>query len=70
MQDDDKRLAAEAALGEIAKAHEALSIGSYPSYADGKFKNQIIVRGRDPQEVAAVVAEVETMLANLREQKI
>jgi molybdopterin-biosynthesis enzyme MoeA-like protein len=59
-----------AALGEIAKAHDALSIGSYPSYADGKFKNQIIVRGRDPQEVATAVVEVERMLAKLREQKI
>lgn len=55
-----------AALGDIAKAHEALSIGSYPSYVDGKFKNQIIVRGRDPQEVAVTVGEVEQMLEILR----
>ena len=55
-----------AALGDIARAHEALSIGSYPSYVDGKFKNQIIVRGRDPQEVAVTVGEVEQMLEILR----
>ncbi len=55
-----------AALGDIARAHEALSIGSYPSYVDGKFRNQIIVRGRDPQEVAATVGEVEQMLNLLR----
>ena len=53
-------------LGGIAKAHEALSIGSYPSYVDGAFRNQIIVRGRDPQEVAVTVGEIETMLADLR----
>jgi molybdopterin-biosynthesis enzyme MoeA-like protein len=55
-----------AALGAIAKAHAALSIGSYPSYAEGKFRNQIIVRGRDPQEVARGVEEIEAMLADLR----
>jgi len=55
-----------AALGDIARAHESLSIGSYPSYVDGKFRNQIIVRGRDPQEVAATVGEVEQMLDLLR----
>jgi molybdopterin-biosynthesis enzyme MoeA-like protein len=55
-----------AALGDIARAHESLSIGSYPSYVDGKFRNQIIVRGRDPQEVAATVGEVEHMLDLLR----
>jgi hypothetical protein len=43
-----------------------LSIGSYPSYAEGKFRNQIIVRGRDPQEVARGVEEIEAMLADLR----
>ena len=53
-------------LAEIAKAHEALSIGSYPSYVDGAFRNQIIVRGRDPQQVAVVVQEIEAMLAKLR----
>ena len=55
-----------AALGDIARVHEALSIGSYPSYVDGKFKNQIIVRGHDPQEVAVTVGEVEQMLEILR----
>ena len=53
-------------LGEIAKAHEGLSIGSYPSYIDGAFRNQIIVRGRDPQDVAATSVEIEAMLADLR----
>lgn len=53
-------------LGAIAKARPALSIGSYPSYVDGKFRNQIIVRGRDPEEVAQGAAEIETLLADLR----
>ena len=58
-----------AALGDIAKARENLSIGSYPSYIDGKFRNQIIIRGRDPQEVAAGVQDVEAMLATLRTER-
>lgn len=58
-----------AALGDIAKARENLSIGSYPSYIDGKFRNQIIIRGRDPQEVAAGVQDVEAMLATLRAER-
>jgi len=53
-------------LADIAKAHETLSIGSYPSYVDGAFRNQIIVRGREPQQVAAAAEEIEAMLAKLR----
>ena len=53
-------------LADIAKAHETLSIGSYPSYVDGAFRNQIIVRGREPQQVSAAAEEIEAMLAQLR----
>ena len=53
-------------LADIAKAHETLSIGSYPSYVDGAFRNQIIVRGREPQQVATATEEIEAMLAKLR----
>ena len=31
----------------IAAAHPEVSIGSYPSYKDGRFNNQIVVRGKD-----------------------
>jgi len=48
------------ALGVIAVAHGGTIIGSYPSYADGTFRNQIVVRGRDPAKVAACVALPET----------
>src|SRR6201996_7287477 len=41
------------ALRVIAEARPALSIGSYPSFADGKFRNQIVVRAKD----AAALAE-------------
>jgi molybdenum cofactor synthesis domain-containing protein len=53
-------LSAEAAL------HPDVSIGSYPSYKDGKFANQIVVRGKDATEVEAVVAAILSIIAELR----
>ena len=53
------------ALGLIAKEHAETIIGSYPSFADGKFKNQIVVRGRDPAKVVAARGAVAAMLAEL-----
>ena len=52
-------------LGEIAGRYSALSIGSYPSLVDGKFKNQIVVRGRDAGQVAQAEADVRAMVAGL-----
>ena len=53
-------------LGAIAKALPTVSIGSYPSYKDGRFNNQIVVRGKDREAVAAARQAVEAMLAALR----
>jgi len=50
------------ALGAIAEAHPAVSIGSYPSFKDGRFNNQIVVRGKDEAAVAAALKAVEAML--------
>ena len=56
-----------AALGQVARAHPDLSIGSYPSFANGRFHNQIVVRGRDPLSVGkakeAILAFLEKMAA-------
>ncbi|THD42806.1 MAG: competence/damage-inducible protein A [Bradyrhizobium sp.] len=51
------------ALGEIAKAYGETVIGSYPSFADGTFRNQIVVRGREAAKVAEARAAVAAMLA-------
>jgi molybdenum cofactor synthesis domain-containing protein len=51
------------ALGEIAAARPGVSIGSYPSFADGKFRNQIVVRGKDAEVVAEARGAVEAMIA-------
>jgi molybdenum cofactor synthesis domain-containing protein len=54
------------ALGQIAKANPFVSIGSYPSFKDGRFNNQIVVRGKDAAAVATAKAAVEGMLASIR----
>ena len=51
------------ALGEIAAAHTDVTIGSYPSFADGRFRNQIVVRGKDVARVTAAREAVIAMLA-------
>jgi molybdenum cofactor synthesis domain-containing protein len=53
-------------LGEIAKSHPDVMIGSYPFQEDGRPNTNIVVRSRDPQKLAAAKAAVESMLANVR----
>jgi molybdenum cofactor synthesis domain-containing protein len=53
-------------LGAVAKAHDGVSIGSYPSFSAAGFKNQIVVRGKDSSAVAGAVRSVEELLARLR----
>ena len=53
------------ALGEVAAAHPEVTIGSYPAFLDGKFRNQIVVRGKDAAKIAAARAAVGAMLARL-----
>jgi molybdenum cofactor synthesis domain-containing protein len=59
-----------AALGEVAANHPALSIGSYPSFVDGKFHNEIVVRGRDASDVQAAVTAVAAMVARLEAERV
>ena len=58
-----------AGLASIAEAHPQLSIGSYPSLGDGRFRNEIVVRGKDAGEVAAVVGKVYAMLERVKEER-
>ena len=53
-------------LGAIAQVRPAVSIGSYPSFKDGRFMNQIVVRGREGAAVAEAKAAVEAMLERIR----
>jgi len=47
-----------APLEAVAKAHPALSLGSYPFYAQGTYGANLVIRGRDEAEVAATVDEL------------
>jgi molybdenum cofactor synthesis domain-containing protein len=54
-------------LGEIAKAHPGVLIGSYPFMDDKRGPNtHVVVRSRDAQKIAAAKADVEAMLARVR----
>jgi molybdenum cofactor synthesis domain-containing protein len=59
-----------AGLGTIAKAYPGVSIGSYPSFKDGAFRNQIVLRGRDEAAVAAAAADVASLIAGLNSDSI
>src|ERR1700682_2616381 len=53
-------------LGEIAKAHPDVMIGSYAFRDDGRPNTNIVVRSRDAQKLAAAKTAVEDMLAQVR----
>ncbi|MFV0279716.1 MAG: competence/damage-inducible protein A [Rhodoblastus sp.] len=54
-----------AGLGEIAAKYPEASIGSYPSFASGKFQNQIVVRSKKPDVLAAALGEARELIARL-----
>lgn len=61
-----------APLEAVAKAHPAMSLGSYPFYGEGGYGSNLVLRGRDPVELEATVAELIAALEvvgieNLRE---
>ncbi|HEY0440239.1 MAG TPA: molybdopterin-binding protein [Xanthobacteraceae bacterium] len=54
-------------LGEIAKAHPAVAIGSYPFVDDQRGPNtNIVMRARDAADLAAAAKEVQAMLERVR----
>lgn len=54
-------------LATIARAHEAVSIGSYPSMTPNGFANRVVVRGKDPEAVTRARDAVVALLDALRE---
>ena len=50
-------------LGAIAAAHDGVVIGSYPFFDEARGPNtNVVIRGRDPQKLAAAKAAVQEML--------
>ena len=54
-------------LGEVAKAHPAVIIGSYP-FVDDKFgpNTNVVIRSREPARLAAARIAVEAMLKEVK----
>ena len=54
-------------LAEVAAAHPDVMIGSYPYMDEVRGPNtNVVLRGRDPEQIAAAKAAVEQMLAAAR----
>ena len=52
-------------LTDVQEAHGATMIGSYPQWTDGRFRTQIVVRGREQGAVDAALADVRAMVTEL-----
>ncbi len=54
-------------LGEIAKAHPEVAIGSYPFFDEARGPNtNVVLRARDPQKLQAARDAVDAMLARVK----
>ena len=54
-------------LGEVAKQHPDVTIGSYPFFDEARGPNtNVVVRSRDPEKLAAARKAVEAMLEKVR----
>jgi len=47
-----------APLEAVAKAHPELSLGSYPFFTEGLYGSNLVLRGRNAEELEATVAEL------------
>ena len=51
-----------APLAQIQASHKTVAIGSYPFYAPDGFGVQLVVRGRNPEEVEAAARDIEAAI--------
>jgi molybdopterin-biosynthesis enzyme MoeA-like protein len=54
-----------APLEVLARAHPNLSLGSYPFFTADGFGSNLVVRGRDAEEVARAVEELVAAMAEV-----
>ncbi len=50
-------------LGQFAKDHPTLSVGSYPFQKDGIYGSNIVLRGTDARELDAAITTLESVFA-------
>ncbi|MFQ5437378.1 MAG: competence/damage-inducible protein A [Paracoccaceae bacterium] len=53
-------------LGDIAAAHDSVTIGSYPFMRDGRIGTNIVVRSSDKVDLNAAVSDLETAFPEAR----
>jgi molybdenum cofactor synthesis domain-containing protein len=58
-----------AGLAEIAKARPGVTIGSYPSFGPGGFRNQIVARAKDPAALAEAAGALRDLVARLHAER-
>jgi hypothetical protein len=51
-----------APLEQVAKAHPAMSLGSYPFFGPEGYGSNLVLRGRDPDELAEAIDELTAAL--------
>jgi molybdopterin-biosynthesis enzyme MoeA-like protein len=57
-------------LAGIAERHKGVSIGSYPAFVDGRFRNSIVLRSKHAGALDAAIAETRALVERLsRERK-
>ena len=56
-------------LGEVASHYPSLSIGSYPSLTDTGFRNQIVIRGKNIEQVRQAEQAVVSLLAEMPKRR-
>jgi molybdenum cofactor synthesis domain-containing protein len=59
-----------AELSAVAALFPELCIGSYPSMAEGRFNNEIVVRGKNAEKVAEAAAKIEAFLLRLQSERV
>jgi len=59
-----------APLEAVAKAHPAMSLGSYPFFGPDGFGSNLVLRSRDVDELAAAVAELTAALKGAGIEKV
>lgn len=57
-----------AGLEEIARGHEGVSVGSYPSFTSGGIRNQIVLRSRDATLLARAAQAARALIASLSKE--
>jgi molybdenum cofactor synthesis domain-containing protein len=57
-----------AGLEEIARGHEGVSVGSYPSFTSGGIRNQIVLRSRDATLLAGAAQAARALIASLSKE--